>query len=107
MYTHEFALLAVVAIPVLALVGINVYLWWEGERGTLLVPSSQALPSLIEKLEGGAILQYVVADYRSPKDVAVEGRGVQPDKTIAETRADYAAGRDPVLEAAVAALAAG
>lgn len=46
MYTHEFALLAVVAIPMLALVGINLYLWWEGERGTLLMPSSQGFPAV-------------------------------------------------------------
>ena len=51
MYTHEFALLAVVAIPLLAIVGLNVYLWWGGERGTLLVPSSQNLPSLIGAAE--------------------------------------------------------
>ncbi len=66
-----------------------------------------ALPSLIEKLDGGAILQYVVADYKSPKDIAVEGRGVQPDTVVPETRAAYAKGGDPVLDAAVAALSAG
>ena len=65
-----------------------------------------ALPSLIEKLEGGAVLQYVVADYKSPKDISVEGNGVTPDHTVPETRADYAAGKDPVLAAALAALAA-
>jgi hypothetical protein len=48
MYAHEFALLAAVAIPFLAIVGINVYLWWEGERGTLLMPSSEKLHTLIE-----------------------------------------------------------
>ena len=66
-----------------------------------------ALPSLIEKLDGGAILQYVVADYKSPKDIAVEGRGVQPDTIVPETREAYAKGGDPVLDAAIAALAAG
>lgn len=66
-----------------------------------------ALPSLIEKLDGGAILQYVVADYKSPKDIAVEGRGVQPDTVVPETREAFAKGGDPVLDAAVAALSAG
>jgi carboxyl-terminal processing protease len=63
-----------------------------------------ALPSLIEQLEGGGLLQYVVADYRSPKDIAVEGRGVQPDHVVEETRTAFAQGADPVLDAAVAAL---
>ena len=40
-YFQEYALLVVVAIPILALVGINVYLWWNGERGTLLLPSAE------------------------------------------------------------------
>lgn len=65
-----------------------------------------ALPSLIEELEGGAILQYVVADYKSPKQIVVEGKGVAPDHEIPESRADYAAGKDPVLAAALAALTA-
>jgi carboxyl-terminal processing protease len=64
-----------------------------------------ALPSLIEELPGGAILQYVVADYRSPKGTAVEGAGVTPDVVVAESPADFAAGRDPVRDAAVQALA--
>lgn len=59
-----------------------------------------ALPSLIEELPGGAILQYVVADYHSPKGVAVEGRGVQPDVVVPEKAGDFANGVDPVLEAA-------
>ena len=66
-----------------------------------------ALPSLIETLEGGGLLQYVVADYKSPKNIAVEGRGVVPDTIVPETRADFAAGRDPVLQAAVSALSGG
>ncbi|MCR9162827.1 MAG: S41 family peptidase [Nannocystaceae bacterium] len=63
-----------------------------------------ALPSLIEQLDGGALFQYVVGDYHSPKGVLVEGRGVAPDHLVPETVADFAAGKDPVLEAAVAAL---
>jgi carboxyl-terminal processing protease len=66
-----------------------------------------ALPSVIEELAGGAILQYVVGDYRSPKGTVVEGVGVVPDLTVVETRADFAAGRDPVLRAAIDRLAQG
>lgn len=51
MYTHEYALLAVVATPFLVIVGLNVYLWWGGERGTLLMPSSRNLPSVLEASE--------------------------------------------------------
>lgn len=63
-----------------------------------------ALPSLIEQLSDGTLFQYVVGDYHSPKGVLVEGRGVQPDHVVPETVADFAAGRDPVLDAAVAHL---
>ena len=63
-----------------------------------------ALPSLIEELPGGAMLQYVVADYQSPKGTSVEGNGVKPDTVVPETAADFAAGKDPVLDAAVEAL---
>ena len=45
-----------------------------------------------------------MGDYHSPKGVLVEGRGVVPDHLVPETVADFAAGKDPVLEAAVAAL---
>lgn len=65
-----------------------------------------ALPSLIERLDGGALLQYVVADYTSPGGIAVEGKGVEPDLRVAITRDDLAAGRDPVLAAAIAGFAA-
>jgi carboxyl-terminal processing protease len=65
-----------------------------------------ALPSLLERLDNGALLQYVVGDYHSAKGTVAEGDGVSPDITAVETRADFVAGRDPVLEAAVEALRA-
>jgi carboxyl-terminal processing protease len=65
-----------------------------------------ALPSMIERLDGGAMLQYVVGDYHSSKGAVAEGDGVVPDVVVPETRADFVAGRDPVLEAAVNALSA-
>lgn len=72
------------------------------------VPSQgAALPSVIEELPGGGMLQYVVADYQSPKGQVVEGKGVLPDTVVPETREDFAKGRDPVLDAAVAALRGG
>ena len=60
-----------------------------------------ALPSLIEELPGGAVLQFVVGDYHSPNGAPVEGHGVLPDVLVEEKRADFTAGRDPVLQAAV------
>jgi carboxyl-terminal processing protease len=58
-----------------------------------------ALPSVIEQLPGGALLQYVVADYRSPAGTLVEGEGIMPDVIVTETRESFADGHDPVLEA--------
>ena len=66
-----------------------------------------ALPSILEQLPDGALLQYVVGDYRSSQGRTIEGRGVAPDHTVRETRADYIAGRDPVLRAAVEQLMKG
>ncbi len=63
-----------------------------------------ALPSMIERLEGGGMLQYVVGDYHSSRGAVAEGDGVRPDVTVPESRADFIAGRDPVLAAAVTAL---
>jgi C-terminal processing protease CtpA/Prc len=46
-------------------------------------------------------MQFVVADFRTPKGVLLEGRGVQPDKRVLETRSALRSGRDPVLDAAL------
>ena len=62
------------------------------------------LPSVVEALPGGAVMQYVVADFKTPKGVLLEGRGVQPDRRVVETRAGLHKGRDPVLDAALVAL---
>ena len=75
------------------------------KRAAELAPSQgAALPSVIEELPGGGMLQYVVADYKSPEGKVVEGKGVTPDTMVPETREDFAEGRDPVLDAALAAL---
>jgi carboxyl-terminal processing protease len=60
-----------------------------------------ALPSLIETLDGGGMLQYVVGDYHSSKGAVAEGDGVKPDVVVPETREGFVAGRDAVLDAAV------
>ncbi len=64
------------------------------------------LPSVVEALPGGAVMQYVVADFKTPKGVLLEGRGVQPDRRVVETRAGLKSGRDPVLDAALVAVRA-
>lgn len=56
------------------------------------------LPSLVASLPHGAVMQYVVADFRTPKGVFLEDRGVRPDRIVMETRAAFREGRDPVLE---------
>ena len=62
------------------------------------------LPSVFEILPTGWTFQYAISDYRSPKNILIEGRGVQPDIKVATTRVDLLAGRDPQLEAAVKAV---
>jgi len=78
----------------------------EAKRATVVGDTTlgAVLPSVIEALPGGAVMQYVVADFKTPKGVALEGRGVQPDKRVVETRAALRGGRDPVLDAALVAL---
>ena len=61
-----------------------------------------ALPSVVERLPGGVRLQYAVADFRTPKGKLLEGRGVIPDIPVELRRTDLLAGKDPILEAAVA-----
>jgi carboxyl-terminal processing protease len=58
-----------------------------------------ALGSIIEALPGGAVVQIPVADFKTPKGMTIEGRGVQPDRRVFETRAGFLAGHDVVLDA--------
>jgi carboxyl-terminal processing protease len=60
-----------------------------------------ALGSTIEALPGGAVMQIPVAGFKTPKGVAIEGRGVQPDVRVTETRAAFLGGHDPVLDEAL------
>lgn len=61
-----------------------------------------ALPSMIEKLPNGDGFQYVFANYVSAGGAALEGVGVIPDIEVVPSRAELLAGKDPVLEAALA-----
>jgi carboxyl-terminal processing protease len=60
-----------------------------------------ALPSIFEKLPTGAIFQYAIADFKTPKGILIEGRGVTPDIEVKQTRAALLAGSDAPLDAAI------
>lgn len=60
-----------------------------------------ALGSTIEELPGGAVMQIPVAGFKTPRGIAIEGRGVQPDHRVLETRAALLGGHDAVLDAAL------
>jgi len=80
----------------------------EAKRAVVVGDSTlgAVLPSVVEALPGGAVMQYVVADFKTPKGILLEGRGVQPDRRVVETRAALRTGRDPVLDAALVAVRA-
>lgn len=59
------------------------------------------LPSVFEKLPTNATFQYAISDYKSPKNVLIEGRGVIPDTEVRQTRKALLAGQDLLLEEAV------
>lgn len=59
------------------------------------------LPSMIQELPNGDLLQYVVGDYKTAEGASLEGRGVRPDHEVQLTRDALLAGRDPDLEAAI------
>ena len=55
----------------------------------------------MEPLPTGWLFQYAISDYRSPKNILIEGRGVRPDIRVEQTRKTLLAGRDAQLDAAV------
>ncbi len=63
-----------------------------------------ALPSFFTELPRGAMLQYAVADFLTPKGVRIEGQGVTPDIPASHDAASLLAGKDAQLEAARQAL---
>ena len=75
----------------------------ETGRATLVGETSAGavLPSIFEKLPTGYLFQYVISDYRSPKNILIEGRGVIPDLEVKQTRTALLAGGDAQLAAAI------
>jgi carboxyl-terminal processing protease len=67
-----------------------------GERS-----AGAALPSYFQKLPTGALFQFAIADFKTPKGVLIEGRGVIPDIEARYDRSSLLAGRDAQLDAAV------
>lgn len=64
-----------------------------------------ALPSVIVRLPNGDALQYAFANYVSTGGEVLEGKGVTPHEAVALDRAGLLAGRDAVIEAALAWIA--
>lgn len=60
-----------------------------------------ALPSIFYKLPTGAIFQYAIGDFKTPRGTVIEGRGVAPDIEVKHTRRLLLEGRDAQLEAAI------
>jgi carboxyl-terminal processing protease len=60
-----------------------------------------ALPSVLQKLPTGALFQYAIADFKTPKGTLIEGRGVIPDVEVKLTRGSLLEGRDAQLDAAL------
>jgi carboxyl-terminal processing protease len=59
----------------------------------------------MDRLPNGDILYHAFAEFETADGTYLEGRGVYPDVPISLTRADFLAGRDPVLTAAIAWIA--
>ena len=68
---------------------------------------SGALPAMLRELPSGDVLEYAIGDFVTATGQRIEGNGVVPDETVAPSRAALAAGRDEVLDAAIAWAAAG
>ena len=60
-----------------------------------------ALPSFFQKLPTGALFQYAIADFTTPKGTLIEGRGVAPDVEVKLSRRSLLEGRDVQLDAAI------
>ncbi|MBA2338799.1 MAG: PDZ domain-containing protein [Pyrinomonadaceae bacterium] len=67
-----------------------------GERS-----AGAALPSVFSKLPTGATFQFAIADFKTPKGVLVEGRGVAPDREVKLNRRTLLTDHDLQLDAAL------
>lgn len=68
--------------------------------------AGKSLPSSMEKLPNGDILQFAVGDFLDASNRRLEGEGVEPDVRVELDRVALARGRDTVLEAALEWLTA-
>lgn len=75
----------------------------EMRRATVVgrATGGMVLPSYIEKLPGGVRFQYAVADFKTPRGVLLEGRGVVPDIPVPLSRRLLWEKGDPILAAAL------
>jgi carboxyl-terminal processing protease len=62
----------------------------------------QALPALFSRLPNGDVLIHAYGDFVTADGTRLEGRGVVPDDVVPVAREHLLAGRDPVMEAALA-----
>ena len=62
----------------------------------------QALPASFTRLPNGDTLLHAIADFVTADGTRLEGRGVVPDQAVPLDAAALAAGRDPVVAAALA-----
>ena len=78
----------------------------ENGRGKVVGETSAGaiLLSVFDPLPTGYMFQYAISDYKSPKNILIEGRGVKPDREVRLTRESLLAGRDVQLDAAVAEI---
>jgi len=61
-----------------------------------------ALPSMFERLPNGDGFQYAIANYISEGGQILEGAGVLPDEVVSPAQPELLAGKDPVMDRAVA-----
>lgn len=75
----------------------------DNERAVIVGETSggEALPSIITELPNGAIFQYPVANFKSPKGTVLEGKGVTPDIAVMLDRKLLLEGRDNQIETAL------
>lgn len=78
----------------------------ENGRGKVIgeTTAGAILLSVFDKLPTGYMFQYAISDYKSPKNVLIEGRGVKPDREVALTRESLLAGRDVQLDTAISEI---
>lgn len=75
----------------------------ENNRATVIGEKSagMTLPSVAMELPTGAVLQYAIADFKTPKGNLLEGRGVTPNVAVQLERRSLLEGRDLQLESAI------